>query len=194
MDFNAPAPLDVSLRTALAGLEPKPRLPTRALLRSGSREDLEALYKSMGPGPIPDGVSDGTATNSPGTWMGWVVERLVALVWKGKIFDRENGTLINRFTFGIKAFEAEVSYGESWLDGKTSIILDYAGGSPLVGWIRDEIRMVAPGLYLGLAYARAKGGAPPRASILFTLDFNAPRAPEPETPAAPRKTADTQAP
>lgn len=201
-------PLNVSLRTELAGLrgeaagprgwaaglaqEPQP--PMQPLLRRNSREALEALYKSKEPGPIPDGVSDGVATNSPGTWRGWIKELLSALLWKGKIFDRENGTLINRFPFGIKTFKAKVYYGESWLDGKPSIIVDYQDTSGLVGWIRDEIRMVAPGLYLGLAYARTQDGTPPRARVVFTLDFNAPKASKPEPPATTQKTADLQTP
>jgi len=41
---------------------------------------------------------------------------------------------------------------ESWFDGKEAIILDYSKTSLVAHWIRDEIREVAPGLYLGIVY------------------------------------------
>jgi hypothetical protein len=38
------------------------------------------------------------------------------------------------------------------LDQKQAIILDYSKTSLLAHWIRDEIRLVVPGLYLGIVY------------------------------------------
>ncbi len=73
--------------------------------------------------------------------------------WKGKIFDREKGQLINEVgPFGHLAVPAKMYLGESWLDQRPAIVLDYSAGSMLAKHIRDEIRSVAPGLYLGIAY------------------------------------------
>jgi len=40
----------------------------------------------------------------------------------------------------------------SWLDQKECIVLDYSHTSLIAHWVRDEIRLVAPDLYLGVAY------------------------------------------
>jgi hypothetical protein len=40
----------------------------------------------------------------------------------------------------------------SWLDGKECIVLDYSDTSIVAQWIRDEIREIQPGLYLGKVY------------------------------------------
>jgi hypothetical protein len=53
---------------------------------------------------------------------------------------------------GTKAIIADVSKGESWFDGKECIVLDYSHTSIVAQWIRDEIREVSPGVYLGLVY------------------------------------------
>ena len=47
---------------------------------------------------------------------------------------------------------AKVYKDESWLDGKEAIVLDYSKTSVVAQWIRDEIREVAPRLYLGLVF------------------------------------------
>ena len=41
---------------------------------------------------------------------------------------------------------------QSWFDQKECIVLDYSKTSLLAQWIRDEIREVAPGIYLGMVY------------------------------------------
>ncbi|MBN8904147.1 MAG: hypothetical protein J0H57_24265 [Rhodospirillales bacterium] len=47
---------------------------------------------------------------------------------------------------------ARIKQEPSWLDGKPCIVLDYSETSMVAQWIRDEIRLVAPGLYLGKVY------------------------------------------
>ena len=60
---------------------------------------------------------------------------------------------------------AKVYKDESWLDGEESIVLDYSKTSLVAHWVRDEIRVVAPGTYLGLVYWE-------RTKILdFALEF-----------------------
>ena len=61
--------------------------------------------------------------------------------------------LRNRITaLGLNAIVAEVYNGKSLLDDKPCIVLDYSKTSLVAKWIRDEIRLVAPHLYLGRVY------------------------------------------
>ena len=58
--------------------------------------------------------------------------------------------------------------GESWIDGKPALIMDYAETSKLFPAIRDEVREVSPGLYLGVTHERTADG--PKFKTYFTLD------------------------
>jgi hypothetical protein len=145
------------------------------------RADLEALYRASASGPIPDGKSDGLATLDSGTAAGRASEALFSFFWHGKVFDANRGELVNRLTVG-RLVHAKVFIGPSWLDGKPSVIIDYKGKSWIAGAIRDEIRMVAPGVYLGFAYVRDPLGGAPRADILFALDFTSSLPRKPATP------------
>jgi hypothetical protein len=61
--------------------------------------------------------------------------------------------LKNRVTpFGLHAVTAKVFKGPSWHDNKECIILDYSETSLVGKWVRDEMRLVAPQLYLGKVY------------------------------------------
>jgi hypothetical protein len=123
------------------------------------QEELEKLFRRSPAGEIPNGKAHGTVLVAPGTNLSHPAARLLHLVaWKGKVFDREKGELRNEVgPFGRKAVRAKVYKGESWLDGKEAIILDYSKTSLVARWIRDEIREVAPQLYLGLVFwERAK--------------------------------------
>ena len=119
-----------------------------------SQAELDSLYKNSRTGNIPDGDSQGTAIVLPGSVLAKVLIPLIKLLaWQGKFFYRDRESLLNKITFfGIKAIKAEVYRGESWLCGGESIILDYSKTSFVAQKIRDEIREVAPGIYLGNAY------------------------------------------
>jgi hypothetical protein len=56
------------------------------------------------------------------------------------------------------------------LDGEETIVLDYSQTSLAARSVRDEIREVAPGLYLGLAFWRG------RRVLHFSLRFEQPPA------------------
>ncbi|MBI3566209.1 MAG: hypothetical protein HY079_13520 [Elusimicrobia bacterium] len=161
-------PVAASAQAAAPRLGPSAR--ERALLKK-HRGDLEALYRAAEAGALPDGESMGSATGFPGTLVGRIQEDLFGIFWQGKVFDRAQGRLINKI-LGGKHVQAKVFYGPSWLDGKESVIIDYQDTSALARGIRDEIREVAPGLYLGFAYQRGDHGETPRADILFALDFD----------------------
>jgi hypothetical protein len=75
------------------------------------------------------------------------------LVWQGKDFQPTGTTAVNRF-FGLPMIRGQLYQGPSWLDGAPALVLDYSQTSRLYARNRDEIRQVAPGLFLGLMYAR----------------------------------------
>jgi hypothetical protein len=127
---------------------------TTAELLNMSPDQLDDVFRGSPTGPIPVGKGDGVALLAPGTPVSKVAATMVrAVAWKGKVFNPERGELLNMIgPPGALAIRAKVFAGKSWLDGKESIILDYRSTSRVAHWIRDEIRMVEPGTYLGIAY------------------------------------------
>ena len=65
----------------------------------------------------------------------------------------------------IKAIEAAVYKQDSWYDGEPCIVLDYSKTSFAARKIRDEIREIAPGVFLGLVFWGR------RHVLDFALDF-----------------------
>jgi hypothetical protein len=90
----------------------------------------------------------------PRTW----VDRLAAmlarqLAWNGKVFDAHRSELLNKIgPLQIRAIKAKVYKAPSWFDNSAAIILDYSKTSLLARAVRDEIRLVGPGTYLGQVY------------------------------------------
>ncbi len=119
-----------------------------------SQQELDDLFKASPAGPIPDGPAKGTAIVAPGTvWSPEIAEFISYFIWEGKTFDAAHGVLTNRLlSFGLNAIVAEVYKDKSWLDGQECIVLDYSKTSLVAKWIRDEIRLIQPGLYLGKVY------------------------------------------
>jgi hypothetical protein len=119
-----------------------------------NQEQLDELFRNSPAGPIPQGEGDGTVIIATGTQLTEVAARFLRFfAWQGKIFNPERGDLRNEITpFGIQAIIAKVYKAPSWLDGKECIVLDYSDTSIVAQWVRDEIREVAPGLYLGIVY------------------------------------------
>lgn len=119
-----------------------------------SQDQLDDLFRGASPGPIPDGDAEGTAIVAPGTPLAGPKSRLAYwLAWRGKVVDARQGTLVNKVTLlNIHAFKAVVYRQASWFDGNEAIILDYSKTSLLARKVRDEIREVSPGLYLGQVY------------------------------------------
>jgi hypothetical protein len=119
-----------------------------------TQAQLDDLFRASPAGPIPQGDVDGTVLIAPGTDLSDTAARLVHLIaWQGKVFDPASGTLKNKILpEGEQAIVAQVYRSASWFDGKECIVLDYSRTSLVAHWIRDEIRLVAPGLYLGLVF------------------------------------------
>ena len=96
-----------------------------------------------------------------------IVSRGSRLLWQGKVIEADEATAVNRF-FGMRMIRGQLYEGPSWLDGRPSLILDYSQTSRIYADNRDEIRQVAPGLFLGLMYNRTT--APPELSMCFALE------------------------
>ena len=139
-------------------------------LMKKSQQELDDLFTQATSGPIPDGEGKGTAIIAPGTpFIPEIAEMISHFGWQGKTFDAQHGVLTNRITpFGLNAIVAEVYKDASWLDGKECIVLDYSKTSMLAHWIRDEIRQIEPGFYLGKVYWSGKR------LIDFCLEFPRP--------------------
>ncbi len=148
-------------------------LLTVEVLRDMTQTELNQTYlnASREIGAVPDGESNGTAVFFAGSTINTPTQLLAGLVWQGKVFDTENGEgVLENKVFGFNAIKAEVFYGPSLFDGQRAIIIDYSRTSIVAGRIRDEIRQVAPGLYLGRAYLR--GLLLDHMIVNFILDFN----------------------
>ena len=119
-----------------------------------SMSELDDLFGRSPAGPIPVGHVDGTVLYHPGSGLGEIAAKVAhTLFWKGKSFDPKTEQLHNLvLPTGIPAVVADVYRGSSWFDGKDCIVLDYSKTSLVAERIRDEIRLVAPGLYLGLVF------------------------------------------
>jgi len=131
-----------------------PPVYTASQLVEMSQAQLDALFRASPAGPIPDGEAEGTAIIAVDAEISELAAKVInLLVWKGKVFDAKQGNLRNMVSpLGIKAVIAEVYRGESWFDGKDCIVLDYSKTSLVAHWVRDEIREISPGLYLGIVF------------------------------------------
>ncbi|MEL7034260.1 MAG: hypothetical protein AAFO04_01375 [Cyanobacteria bacterium J06592_8] len=128
---------------------------TLAELVKMSQAELDEVYCNGPIGTIPDGSGKGTAIIMPGSPMTEGMTSLVnVLAWQGKVFNRERGYLLNKVgPLSWELVDAKVYVGNSWLCEDESIIIDYSQSSFFLAQpIRDEIREVAPNLYLGNAY------------------------------------------
>ena len=119
-----------------------------------SPDELDTLFGSSPAGEIPVGRTKGAVLVAPGTDIAWPAKRLIHfLAWRGKVFNPQQGDLLNLILpFGVKAVRAKVYKDASWLDQNETIVLDYSKTSRIAHKVRDEIREVSPGLYLGLVY------------------------------------------
>jgi hypothetical protein len=144
---------------------------TVSQLLATPKDQLDDLFGASPAGDIPNGEAKGTAILAPGTAFSSEIASIINIfAWQGKTFDAAHGTLTNRISaFGVNAIVAEVYKGPSWFDQKECIVLDYSKTSLVAKHVRDEIREVSPGLYLGLVYwDKAR-------TIHFALEFPTPQ-------------------
>lgn len=122
---------------------------------SMDREALDQVYRDAEAGTIPEGDTRGTAIVA-GSFFARLYARFARLfAWQGKVFDlygpgKESGVLVNKILpLGMSFIVAKVYRDASWMDGKETIVIDYGSTSLVARAIRDEIREVEPGVYLG---------------------------------------------
>jgi hypothetical protein len=132
-----------------------------------SGPELDALYRQGTSVGMPPGRVRGTALLAPGTRRNAVLARGTRLVWQGKFFEPAEASAVNRF-FGLPMIRAQVFQDQSWLDGAPALVLDYSRTSRVYAQYRDEIRQVAPGLFLGLMYTRTT--PQPSLRLYFALE------------------------
>jgi hypothetical protein len=154
-------------REALGQAIPATAPVTLEQLLQMSPAQLDAIYRQGTAVAIPEGRIRGTAILSPGTRRTRALSRGARLMWQGKVVEPGQTTAVNRF-FGMRVVRGQVYQGPSWMDGQTSLVLDYSQTSMVYANNRDEIRQVAPGLFLGLMYDRTT--APPGLVMYFALE------------------------
>jgi hypothetical protein len=165
-------------------IEETPSLDLSALRRMDFKE-LETLYRA---GKKPSALSDldGNARGAMLAWrspaggpIAWLLKVFGASTifpWEGKSFKSETrdlGAGINRINLFRKMrwFPFKTRFDASFIDGQPSFILDYSGpgNPPMIQSIVDEVREVAPGLYLGPAALLVRGK--PRPILFFAVSF-----------------------
>ena len=128
---------------------------------------LEELYRNGKAFEPSDGYLKGRAFPKPDKFGHQLRSESISLVWKGKNIYTKDAIMLNQV--GKKQMiAASISKDESWLDGKPSVIFDYAIGPKWAQKARDEVREIAPGLYLGIMYYRE---CPcPKIAMFFALE------------------------
>jgi hypothetical protein len=123
-----------------------------------SNGDLDTLFRSSPAGHLTPGVHNGTVLLFPGSRLCQVIARILYLVaWQGKVVDRAGAGLVNRITpLSLRFIKAHVGTGVSWVDDRPCVVLDYSKTSFVARTVRDEMRPVAPGLYLGVVWLRRR--------------------------------------
>lgn len=154
-------------------------IPDRASVRTAggllemSAVQLDALFQGAPAGGVPAGHGKGTVLIFPGSLvakpLSWALGQLF---WHGKLFHADTRDLQNEILpLGIQAIRAKVYEADSWLDDRPCVVLDYSKSSKVAGWIRDEIREVAPGLYLGLVWGVGRIFGEHKLVLRFALTF-----------------------
>jgi hypothetical protein len=140
---------------------------TSDLLRQTGPE-LDRIFAAATADRLPAGLGRGTALILTNTRVSRLIAALARLgAWRGKQFADDGSSLRNVVSpFGIRAIKAAVYIGPSRLDERPCIVLDYSRTSFVARPIRDEIREIAPGLFLGMVYL-GKRKLPVRFALAF---------------------------
>lgn len=119
-----------------------------------SNPELDAIFRAGAPGDIPVGRMRGTVVLFPGTWLARLLAAVAyRIAWQGKVFNSERGDLKNSLTpFRLPGIRALVYPGDSWVDDRPCIVIDYSKTSRVARMVRDETRCVGPGVHLGVVW------------------------------------------
>lgn len=119
-----------------------------------TNDELDDVFRASPAGELPAGVVRGTALVFNGTLACRIIAKLAYwLAWQGKKLDPDRRGLVNRITpLRLPLIRATVSHGQSWVDDKDCTVIDYSKTSLVARMVRDETRLVAPGLHLGVVW------------------------------------------
>ena len=143
--------------TALALTCPTVAGSPAVALRGATPCCWEVLFRQGILGCGPHGPTGGTVLHADGKHPR-AKARLQGVVWKGKTFH-DDGTFTNRWLGGVHAVSADTRVEPSWLDGQPCLVMQYAPNAPVFGNVRDELRQIAPDVWLGRSYDAATGHA-----------------------------------
>lgn len=138
----------------VAALHPDARSLDERDLVAMTNGELDDVFRASPAGELPAGDVRGTALVFTGTLAGRVIATLAYwFAWQGKRVDQSRDGLVNRITpLRLPLIRAEVSHGASWVDGGECTVIDYSRTSLVARMVRDETRLVAPGLHLGVVW------------------------------------------
>jgi hypothetical protein len=115
--------------------------------------DLAALYDRADVGQPLVGVARGKLVYLSDKTLPRLKLRFSAAVWRGKM-GCEDGYFVNRWIGGVNRIDSHYVIGPSWVDGRPAVIMEYPPGTKLFWNMHDELREIAPGLYLGPVFER----------------------------------------
>lgn len=124
-------------------------------LRTGTPCCWEAQFRQAELGAAPCGPTRGAILYADGKHPR-LTARLQGLVWKGKTFY-DDGAITNRWLGGVHAVSACTRVEPSWLDGEPCLVIQFAPNAGVLSNVRDEIRQISPGVWLGRGYDTATG-------------------------------------
>ena len=122
-------------------------------LRGLSGEQLHELFTRAEIGRPLLGVARGRLLYLTDPKFPRLKVRLANMVWRGKAVQ-EDGYFTNRWIGNVNWIDSHWAIGPSWVDGRPAVVMEYAPGTPLFEPMHDEIREIAPGLYMGPVYER----------------------------------------
>lgn len=110
------------------------------------------------------------------------IDRVASLLWQGKTFftNESGGMLYNRMFNDTRIWRHRVSYRTSKFDGRRVIRVDPQG--PIFDGFYDDVRMIQPGIYVGITMMKMYGLARDQRVLTFTLDFTNPELSDEQCP------------
>jgi hypothetical protein len=115
--------------------------------------ELASLYNNAPVGTPLVGVARGKLVYLTDKRLSKVKLQAANAMWRGKKAC-EGGYFINRWIGNRDWIDSHYVIGPSWVDGRPAVIMEYPPGTKLFWNMHDELREIAPGLYLGPVFER----------------------------------------
>lgn len=127
-----------------------------AVVRQATPGGWESLFLGGGYAGDPAGTTRGTVLYADEALFPRLKARLQGTIWKGKVFHGD-GTFTNRWLGGVRAGTVGTAVEPSWLDGQPTLVARYSPSALVFRNVRDELRQVGPGVWLGRSYDATTG-------------------------------------